>query len=160
MKSEPPEDYTQEILRILEGEAYGETLFTALADRETDPVNAKLWSLASELERLTFARICPLAERLGGDISLISTAGRTRGREQAKKFAALSSAEIAHYFQNRVGNSLRYFTELEKRAPKTDKAILQQITGHSRAFGEFIRCWLTNKPEAAAESLSDFINVS
>ncbi|MCH9674707.1 MAG: hypothetical protein K0U93_24925 [Gammaproteobacteria bacterium] len=153
-----PDDYPQTLRELLVGEAFGEAFFETLAAQGRAPASIRLWSLAADVEALTFARLEPLVRQHNADMSAACADAAERARIQAGEFATRSCEDIARYFQGRAIDGLKRFQKIEADGPQGDLPVLRQVTAHSVAFGAFINHWLAGDVDAAAGALQSFLD--
>ncbi|MEM7254947.1 MAG: hypothetical protein AAF493_26375 [Pseudomonadota bacterium] len=149
--------YQDMLFDLLEGEAFGEAFFGALAQQPRNPESQTLWRLASTLEAVTYRRLRPLIEREQGDVDAITRDGTLRGEREATGYVDQSCHDIATYFQTRAINGLARLRALEAQARPDDVVVMKQVTAHSVAFGSFINAWLANDLDGAAQALRLYI---
>lgn len=130
----PTPDYIDGIFRAFEGEVYGERLFKALAEDEPTGEVSTVWSRIGDMERLTKARLLPLAVAYNGDLEDLVQRARKRASEDIPPLCGKPWRAVVEHFIPKTPAAIGRYTALKELAPKAERAVIGQLLGHGQAF--------------------------
>ena len=129
-------NYLNLIEEAYQGEVYGEAMYQTIADNMDNPDYAYKWRVLAQMEAETKVEMRDLVARWGGEIAE-SEAWRDRGRQDARRYAALSWLELMEIFTQELEADIAEYTKLEEDCPPEDAATLRRLTEHEILTKQF-----------------------
>jgi hypothetical protein len=129
--------YRDGIRAAYEGELIGERLYRMLAHGRRDADQRTKLDAIADVERLTNARLRPVAERLG--IVPIDAELQAVVVRRAAELSALSWSEFIDKANREWPPYIVRFEALQPLAPSSDVAIVRSVVQHEIALVEFVR---------------------
>jgi hypothetical protein len=119
-----------------QGEVYGEAIFRVMAERCTDPVNAKKLRVLEQLERETKEVLRP-ATRAAGHAGVESDEAVRAGEELGGKLARAPWPALMAGLEKELAGFVARFEQAEALAPPGSEALARHVTDHERALLAF-----------------------
>ena len=137
MTLQPDEtDFARRLTRALEGEHFGEAMFTELARRRVVSEETEILEVLAALERSMAHALETLRDEAG--IAPIDVASsRARGVAAAERFATRPWNEFLAEFAVGTSDALTGYAKLRAAAPKPNHPVLVLLTEHEVALREF-----------------------
>ena len=133
---ETAQDYRGYVIERYQGEVYGEALFRALAEQETNEQRREKWRVLEQLERETKERIRPAVAELGATTEE-DPARIKEGEDLAARLAAVPWGDLMKGFRSELERFVSEFEKAEALAPPGGVELLRDITRHEKALLEF-----------------------
>lgn len=152
-----PSDYADAVAAAYWGEIYGIAMYTEIAAAQTDPVRRSHWETMTELEVATEARVRPLFERLGGDVTAHAAEHEARGRLDGARYGALTWPALMQRFSGALDRVIADYGAIERICPPADAAVCRHLTEHEEVAKSFVDDELAGRTATSIEPVQRLI---
>ena len=144
--------YLDGVLSVYRGEVLGEALFSGLLAAAA-PQHQPYFAAMLQMETEAKARLRPFLVRLG--LSLVEPEeSRREGARLAAELAALDWEEFLARFMREIAPYVDKYQGIADLAPPEDRAPLEFMVEHEKAFLRFAAAELTGATDQALEALN------
>lgn len=150
-------DYADAVAAAYWGEIYGIAMYAEIAAGQTDPVHRKHWETLTALEVATEARLCPLFERLGGDVTEHVEEHEARGRADGARFGAYDWSALMQRFSGVLARVITEYAAIERICPPSDAAVCRHVTEHEEVAKSFVDDELAGRTATSIEPVRRLI---
>lgn len=130
------DDYLNRVIKVYQGEAWGEATFEKLAQTSDDDETSYKWKALAQLERETKERVLPLVAALGGDVR-VGPDSYAGGKELAERWEKQTFGELMVEFKDTLPKYVGFFERLEADGRPEDRDVLAALTAHEKAIQTF-----------------------
>ncbi|HTX51058.1 MAG TPA: hypothetical protein VME40_16920 [Caulobacteraceae bacterium] len=154
--------YAEALKQFYDGEVFGETIYSALCEAASDPVERRKWATLLQLETETKAWMRPHLVAHGVGVEEHGDAVRRRALETVRPFLGRPWGEqvrwIADVFEQRVVPAVQALVdEAEARSDEKATAVCRYYLEHERIQGVFAQRELAGDGETSLELVTPFL---
>lgn len=131
------------------GEIYGIAMYTEIAAAQTVAVRRRQWETMTALEVAMEARLRPVFERLGGDLTAEAAEHDARGRADGARFGAYEWRALMERFSRRLVDVIAEYEAIERVCPPGDAAVCRHLTEHEEVAKSFVDDELAGRTAAS-----------
>jgi len=140
--------YIDRLESAYQGEVYGEAMYLAIADAQTDPDRAWKWRVLAQQEIELKHAMRELVAAHGGETRELP-GSRERGLADGRRWATLGWIELMRRFSDALDDDIAEYADLERCCDPDDVATLRRLTLHEVLTKEFCELEIAGRADGS-----------